>query len=92
MLKLPIDSRGDSRCCKNVVVSKQVKNTVAVLAFAGQQKGYVTCNTNNSAISTADKERLIVRVINFLRLSFLAKNEQSNLVLVRVLVLESKGP
>ena len=32
---------------KNVVVSKKVKNTVAVLAFFDQQKGSVTSNKNN---------------------------------------------
>ena len=32
---------------KNVVASKQVKNTVAGLAFFAQQKGSVTSNKNN---------------------------------------------
>ena len=32
---------------KNVVLSKQVKNTVIILAFFDQQKGSVTRNKNN---------------------------------------------
>jgi len=32
---------------KNVVGSKQVKNTIAVLAFFDQQKGSVTSNKSN---------------------------------------------
>ena len=73
-------------------MSKQVKNTVAVLAFFDQQKGSVTSNKNkiNRAIYTAKRVRLIVRVINFQ--STFAKNGQSNLVLVLVLVLESQVP
>ena len=39
--------RFTARFCKNVIVSKQVKNTVAVLAFFDQQKGLVTSNKNN---------------------------------------------
>ena len=35
--------------CQNVVVSKQVKNTVAVLAFFDQQKGSLTSIKNNWA-------------------------------------------
>mgnify|MGYP000235328368 FL=1 len=35
-----------SRFCKNVVASKQVKNTVAVLAFFDLQKGLVTSSKN----------------------------------------------
>ena len=35
------------RFCKNVVVSKQVKNMVAVLAFFNQPKDSVTGNKNN---------------------------------------------
>ena len=53
---------------KNVVMSRQVKNMVAVLAFFYQQKGSVSI------------------------LSIFAKNVQSNLALVLVLILESKGP
>ena len=45
-----------TRFCKNVVVSKQVKNTVAVLAFLDQWKGSVTNNKNNWATYTANKE------------------------------------
>ena len=33
--------------CKNVVVTKQDKNSVKVLAFFDQQKGTVTSNKNN---------------------------------------------
>ena len=43
--------------CKNVVVSKIVKNTVAVLAFFDQQKGSVTSNNNNGATYTANNEK-----------------------------------
>jgi len=32
---------------KNVVVTKPIKNTVAVLIFFNQQKGSVTSNQNN---------------------------------------------
>ena len=37
----------NTRFCKDVVVSKQVKNTVEVLAFFDQQNGSVTSNKNN---------------------------------------------
>ena len=40
-------SHFSTRFCKNVVVSKQVTNTVAVLAFFDQQKGSVPSNKNN---------------------------------------------
>ena len=43
--------------CKNVVVSKRVKNTVAGLAFFDQQKGSVTSNNNNGATYTANNEK-----------------------------------
>ena len=42
--------------CQNVVVSKQVNNKVAVLAFFHQQKGSVTSNKNNGKTYTANKE------------------------------------
>ena len=42
---------------KNVVLSKQVKNTVIILAFFDQQKGSVTRNKNNWATYTASKEK-----------------------------------
>ena len=45
-----------TRFCKNVVESKQVNNTVAVLAFFDEQKGSVTSNKNNWATYTANKE------------------------------------
>ena len=44
------------RFCKIVVVLKQVKNTVVVLAFFDQQKGSVTSNKNNGANYTTNKE------------------------------------
>ena len=44
------------RFCKNAVVSKQVKNMVALMAFYDQQKGSVTSNKNNWATYTANKE------------------------------------
>ena len=47
-------------------MSKQVKNTVAVLAFFDQQKVSGTNNENNSATYTAKSVILIVRVVNFL--------------------------
>ena len=77
-----------TRFRKNVVASKQVKNTVTVFTFFDQQKGLVTSNKNNWATYNTNKEyrRLIVRVINFL--SHFAKNGQSDLVLVLVLVLK----
>ena len=73
------------------MVSKQVKNTVAVLPFFDQQKGSVTSNKNELATYTAQtKSKINRRVINFS--SMLFKKGQSNLVLVHVLVLESYGP
>ena len=45
-----------TKFCKNVVVSKQVNNTVAVLAFFDQQKGPGNSNKNNWATYTANKE------------------------------------
>ena len=42
---------------KNVVLVKQVKNMVPVLAFFDQQKGSVTRNKNNWATYTASKEQ-----------------------------------
>jgi len=42
---------------KNVVLSKQVKNTVTVLAFFDQQNGSVTRNKNNWATYTGSKEK-----------------------------------
>ena len=36
-----------TRFCKNFVLSKQVKNTVAVLAFFDQRKSLVSSNKNN---------------------------------------------
>ena len=50
-----------TRLCKNVVLSKQVMNTVIVLLFFNQQKGSVTSNKNNWAIYAGKKVRLIVR-------------------------------
>ena len=66
--------------CKNVVVSKQVNNTVAVGHFSISKKAQLP------AIRITEQPL----VINFL--STFAKNCQSKLVLVLVLVLESKGP
>ena len=45
-----------TRFCKIVVVSKQVKTTVVVLAFLDQWKGSVTSNQNNWATYAANKE------------------------------------
>ena len=45
-----------SRLCKNVVVLKQGKITVAVLPFFDQQEGSVTSNKNNWATYSAYKE------------------------------------
>ena len=44
------------RFCNNVVVSRQVKNMVAVLGFFNHQKGSVTSNKNTRAIYTSNKE------------------------------------
>ena len=77
--------------CKIVVVSKHVKNTVAVLALFDQQKGSVTSNKNNWATYTANKEYDKLSSLKIF-LSIFTKNGQSNLILVIVLVLESKGP
>ena len=46
-----------ARFRKNVVVSKQVKTTVAVLAFLDQQKSSVTSNKINWASYAANKEK-----------------------------------
>lgn len=45
-----------TRFWKHVVVSKQVKNTVAVLAFFNQQKDSVSSNKNNWATNSGNKE------------------------------------
>ena len=45
-----------AKFCKNVVVSKEVINAVAVLAFFDQQKGIIT-NKNNWATYAANKEQ-----------------------------------
>ena len=43
----PREKRDAAVFCKNVVESKQINNTVAVLAFLDEQKGSVTSNKNN---------------------------------------------
>jgi len=45
-----------TRFCNNVVVSKQVKNMVAVLGFFNHQKGSVTSNKNTRAIYNSNNE------------------------------------
>ena len=45
--KIVVSGYHCTRFCKIVVVSKQVKNVVVVLAFFDQQKGSVTSNKDN---------------------------------------------
>ena len=54
---IPLSFIFSTRFCKNVVVSKQVKNTVAVLVFFNQQEGSVTSSENNWATYSAHKEK-----------------------------------
>ena len=67
------------------MLSCQSKNTVAVSGFFDQQKGSVISNT-----ILLTRVRYVVRVINVL--SIFAKNGQSNLIVVLVLVLKSRCP
>ena len=71
--------------CKNVVISKQFKTTVTVLAFFDQQKGSVTRNKNLSNLNLLTKSKINHPGYKFS--SIFIKNRQSNLVLVLVLIL-----
>ena len=62
---------------------------VVVLPFFDLQKGSVTATRISEQSTLLTKVRLIVCVINFS--GILAKNGQSNLVFVLVLILESKA-
>ena len=77
------------RFCKNVVLSKQVKNQKLFWHFSISKKAHLP------AIRITEQPVALTKSkINFLgyKLSIFFKNGQSNLVLVLVLFLESKGP
>ena len=84
------------RFCKNVVLSKQVKNMVVVWHFSIEKKAQLPAIriTEQPILLTRRKINnyycLCYKIFNVL--SVFAKNRQSNLVVLLVLVLESKGP
>ena len=81
-----------TRFFKNVVVPKQVNNTVAVLAFFwwAKKAQLPAIQITEQPILPTNSKIKRKRVINFL--SIFAKNGQSKLVIVIVLVGKSKGP
>ena len=71
-------------------MSKQVHNTVAILAFLDQQrKAQLTAMRITEQPILLTKSKINRMGLNFQ--SIYAKNGQSKLVLVLVLILESKG-
>ena len=75
------------RFCKNVVVTKQA---AAVLAFFEQLKGSVTAMEITEQPVLLAKSKINRPGYKFSKNFY--KNGQSNLVLVLVLILKSKGP
>jgi len=80
-----------TKLCKNVVVTKQVKNTIAVLAIFSIRRMEAQLAAIRMTEQPISKRRVILGIWSISCLSIFSRNGQSNLLLVLALALESKG-
>lgn len=76
---------------KNVVMAKQVKNTIAVLTIFSIRKMEAQLTAIRIPEQPISKRRVILGIWSISFLSNFSRNGQSNLLLVLALALESKG-